>query len=170
MCPCLDRNPSATSMSAGLSDSSVSIISFSESQEAHEFELWAASFDIHQPQLVYTGSDDCKFSCWDLRDDDPSNLVFQNYKIHKMDICCIAKNPSDPNILLTRSYDEYLRLWDVRSISKPVNETLVCLGRGVWRVKHHPYVPGVVLAACMHNGLAIVKIDEEKGELMEIYA
>ncbi|KAJ6882328.1 Diphthine methyltransferase [Populus alba x Populus x berolinensis] len=87
-----------------------------------------------------------------------------------MDICCIAKNPIDPNILLTRSYDEYLRLWDVRSISKPVNETLVCLGRGVWRVKHHPSVQGEVLAACMHNGLAVVKIDEEKGELMEIYA
>ncbi|KAG6753134.1 hypothetical protein POTOM_043178 [Populus tomentosa] len=115
------------------------MISFSESQldviqewEAHEFELWAASFDIHQPQLVYTGSDDCKFSCWDLRDD-PCNLVFQNYKIHKMDICCMAKNPIEPNILPTRSYHGYLRLWDVRSISKPVNETLVCLGRGVWR-------------------------------------
>jgi diphthamide biosynthesis protein 7 len=87
-----------------------------------------------------------------------------------MDICYIAKNPSDPSILLTRSYDEYLRLWDVRSISKPVNETLFCLGSGVWRVKHHPYVPGVVLAACMHNGFAVVKIDEEKGELMEIHA
>ena len=176
MCPCLDWNPSATSISVGLSNSSVSIVSFSESQldviqewEAHEFELWTASFDIHQPQLVYTGSDDCKFSCWDLRDD-PSNLVFQNYKIHKMDICCIEKNPSDPNILLTRSYDEYLMLWDVRSISKPVNETLVCLGRGVWRVKHHPSVQGEVLAACMHNGLAVVKIGEEKGELMEIHA
>ncbi|KAL9372732.1 hypothetical protein Peur_034976 [Populus x canadensis] len=152
MCLCLDWNPSATSISVGLSDSSVSIVSFSESQldviqewEAHEFELWATSFDIHQPQLVYTGSDDCKFICWDLRDD-------------------------DPNILLTRSYDEYLRLWDVRSISKTVNETLFCLGSGVWRVKHHPYVPGVVLAGCMHNGFAVVKIDEEKGELMEIHA
>jgi diphthamide biosynthesis protein 7 len=175
MCLCVDWNPSTTSISVGLSDGSVSVVSFSESQlnviqewKAHDFELWAASFDIHQPQLVYTGSDDCKFSCWDLRDD-PSNLVFQNYKIHKMDICYIAKNPSDPNILLTRSYDEYLRLWDVRSISKPVNETLFCLGSGVWRVKHHPYVPGVVLAACMHNGFAVVKIDEEKGEVMETY-
>ncbi|KAF9668411.1 hypothetical protein SADUNF_Sadunf14G0000700 [Salix dunnii] len=175
MCLCVDWNPSTTSISVGLSDGSVSVVSFSESQldviqewKAHDFELWAASFDIHQPQLVYTGSDDCKFSCWDLRDG-PSNLVFQNSKVHKMGVCCIAKSPRDPNILITGSYDEYLRLWDVRSISKPVNETSVCLGGGVWRVKHHPYVPGVVLAACMHNGFAVVKIDEEKGEVMETY-
>ncbi|KAL4298169.1 hypothetical protein GQ457_12G008000 [Hibiscus cannabinus] len=38
------------------------------------------SFDIHQPQLMHTGSDDCKFSCWDIRDS-PSEMVFQNSKI-----------------------------------------------------------------------------------------
>lgn len=175
MCLCLDWNPSATSILVGLSDGCVSLASFSESQleiiqewKAHDFELWAASFDIHQPQLVYTGSDDCKFSCWDLRDS-LSNLVFQNSKVHKMGVCCIAKSPSDPNTLLTGSYDEYLRLWDVRSISKPVNKTSVCLGGGVWRVKHHPYVPGVALAACMHKGFAVVKLEEEKGELIETY-
>ncbi|KAL0304669.1 UNVERIFIED_CONTAM: Diphthine methyltransferase [Sesamum calycinum] len=87
--------------------------------------------------LVYTGSDDCKFSCWDLRDD-PSNLVFQNKEAHTMGVCCIAKSPSDPYTLLTGSYDEYLRIWDVRSTSKPVNESSICLGGGVWRIKHHP--------------------------------
>lgn len=102
MCLCIDWNPSATSLAVGLSDGSVSIISLLESQlsisrdwKAHDFELWAASFDIHQPQLVYTGSDDCKFSCWDLQDD-PSNLAFQNRKFHTMEICCITKSPSDP--------------------------------------------------------------------------
>ncbi|XP_043813434.1 diphthine methyltransferase homolog isoform X2 [Manihot esculenta] len=175
MCLCLDWNPSATSISVGLSNGSVSIVSFSESQldvsqewKAHDFELWATSFDMHQPQLVYTGSDDCKFSCWDLRDS-PPNMAFQNSKAHKMGVCCIAKCPSNPNTLVTGSYDEYLRLWDVRSISKPVNETSIHLGGGVWRVKHHPYIPGLVLAACMHNGFAIVKIEDDKGELIETY-
>ncbi|KAG5234187.1 diphthamide biosynthesis protein [Salix suchowensis] len=121
-CLCLDWNPPATSISVGLSDGFVSAFSFPESQldviqewKAHEFELWAASFHIHQPH---------------------------------------------DNILLTGSYDEYLRLWDVRSISKPVNETLVCSGGGVWRVKHHPYVPGMVLAACMHNGFASLPLGQ----------
>ncbi|KAH7550481.1 hypothetical protein ACOSP7_024176 [Xanthoceras sorbifolium] len=175
MCLCLDWNPSATSITAGLSDGSVSIISLAESHlevlqewKAHDFELWATSFDTHQPFLVYTGSDDCKLSCWDIRDS-PTKLAFQNSKLHTMGVCCITKSPSDPNILLTGSYDEYLRVWDVRSISKPVNETSICLGGGVWRIKHHPSVPGIVLAACMHNGFAVVKIEGEKAEVTETY-
>ena len=50
-------------LSIGLSDVSVSITSLVESgietlQEwkAHDFELWTTCYDIHQPQLVYTGS------------------------------------------------------------------------------------------------------------------
>lgn len=176
MCLCLEWNPSATSITVGLSDGSVSIVSVVESQlevlqqwKAHEFELWATSFDVHQPHMVYTGSDDCKFSGWDIRES-PFKLAFQNSKIHKMGVCCIANIPSDSNTLLTGSYDEYLRVWDVRSISKPVNETSVCLGGGVWRIKHHPFIPGLVLAACMHNGFAVVKVGGEKAEVLETYA
>lgn len=175
MCLYLDWNPSATLITVGLSDGSVSIVSLLESKleiqeewKAHDFELWTTSFDIHQPNLVYTGSDDCKFSCWDLRDS-PSNLVFQSSKVHKMGVCCIEKSLHDPNSLLTGSYDEFLRVWDLRSISKPVNETSISLGGGVWRVKHHPFIPGLVLAACMHNGFAIVSIKSDKAEVLETY-
>ncbi|GLT77524.1 hypothetical protein SLA2020_490970 [Shorea laevis] len=173
MCLFLDWNPSATSITVGLSDGSISISCLTESQievlhewKAHDFELWTTCFDIHQPQLVYTGSDDCKFCGWDMRDG-TSNLVFQNSKAHKMGVCCIAKSPIDPNMLLTGSYDEYLRVWDVRSISKPVNET--CLGGGVWRIKHHPFVSGLVLAACMHNGFGIVRIEGGEAKVSETY-
>ncbi|KAG8484111.1 hypothetical protein CXB51_022979 [Gossypium anomalum] len=176
MCLFLDWNLTATSISVGLSDGSVSITTLAESKieklqewKAHDFELWTTCFDIHQPQLVYTGSDDCKFSCWDMRDN-PSRIVFQNSKVHKMGVCCIAKSPTDPNTILTGSYDEYLRVWDLRCISRPVNETSICLGGGVWRIKHHPFVSGLVLAACMHNGFAIVKIGDEKPEVVEAYS
>ncbi|GAV58349.1 WD40 domain-containing protein [Cephalotus follicularis] len=175
MCLCLDWNPSATTVTAGLSNGSISIHSLLGSHletlqvwKAHDFEVWATSFDIHQPHLVYTGSDDCKFSCWDLRGS-PSNLAFQNSKIHTMGVCCITKSPDDPNTLLTGSYDEYLRVWDIRSISKPVSETSISLGGGVWRIKHHPSVPSVVLAACMHNGFAVVKIGGKQAEVIETY-
>ncbi|KAL8154218.1 hypothetical protein V2J09_011978 [Rumex salicifolius] len=168
MCLYVDWHPSATSLSVGLSVGSVSIISLSDSHlnlertwKAHDFELWTTCFDVHQPQLVYTGSDDCRFSCWDLRQCAPSP-AFQNSKAHTMGVCCIVKSPYDSNLLLTGSYDEYLRVWDMRSISKPVNETSVCLGGGVWRIKYHPSEPELVLAACMHNGFAIVEIDDEK--------
>ncbi|KAL3623938.1 hypothetical protein CASFOL_032754 [Castilleja foliolosa] len=176
MCLCIDWNQSATSLAVGLSSGSVSIVSLHEAQletlhewKAHDFELWAASFDIQQPMLVYTGSDDCKFSCWDLRDDPSNNSVFQNTKAHKMGICCIAKSPFDPNTLLTGSYDEYLRVWDVRSSSKPVSESSICLGGGVWRIKHHPTVQGLVLTACMHNGFSIVRFEGDRVEVVETY-
>ncbi|KAI4306234.1 hypothetical protein L6164_029526 [Bauhinia variegata] len=175
MCLYLDWHPSSTSIAVGLSDGSVSIVSLLESKleiqeewKAHDFELWTTCFDIHQPNLVYTGSDDCKFSCWDTRGG-PSNLVFLNSKVHKMGVCCIAKSPHNPHSLLTGSYDEHLREWDLRSISRPVNETSICLGGGVWRVKHHPFLPGLVLTACMHNGFALVAVKGEETEILETY-
>ncbi|XP_045794174.1 LOW QUALITY PROTEIN: diphthine methyltransferase-like [Trifolium pratense] len=166
--------PSATSTTVGLSDDSVSIVSLRESKlevqewKAHNFELWTTSFDIHQLNLVYNGSDDCRFCCWDLRDS-PSNLVFKNSKVHTMGVTCIEKNPHDPNRLLTGSYDEFLRVWDLRSISKPINETSISLGGGVWRVKHHPFIQGLVFSACMHNGFVIVAIKDDKAEVLETY-
>ncbi|KAM0023989.1 putative transcription factor WD40-like family [Helianthus debilis subsp. tardiflorus] len=135
---CLDWNPSAISISTGLSDGSVSLISIDETKtsvlqewKAHDFEVWAASFNPDQPHLVYTRSDDCKFKGWDLRNS-PSEIAFQNSKAHQIGVCCIVKSPHDPNTLFTGSYDENLRVWDVRSISRPVNETSINLGGGVW--------------------------------------
>ncbi|KAL9264538.1 Diphthine methyltransferase-like protein [Drosera capensis] len=148
-----------------MEDSHLSIL---QEWNAHEFELWAATFDIQQPYLLYTGSDDCKLKGWDLRSN-PSAPVFQNSKVHTAGVCCIAKNPMDPHTLLTGSYDEHLRVWDVRSIFKPVNDTSIGLGGGVWRIKYHPSVPNLVLAACMHNGFAIVKINEGNAEVIETY-
>ncbi|XP_020097508.1 diphthine methyltransferase [Ananas comosus] len=176
MCLCVDWEPVAESISVGLSDGSISVISLRESQLhvlqswlAHEFELWATSFDIFHQHLLYAGSDDCHFSCWDLRQN-PSSLVFQNAKSHKMGVCCITQSPLDQNILLTGSYDEFLRVWDIRSTTKPVNEKSIHLGGGVWRIKHHPYISGLVLAACMHGGFAVVKIGEGDVSLLETYS
>ncbi|KAJ0948496.1 putative transcription factor WD40-like family [Helianthus annuus] len=175
MCLCLDWNPSATSISTGLSDGLVSLISIDETKttvlqewKAHDFEVWAASFNPDQPHLVYTGSDDCKFKGWDLRNN-PSKIAFQNSKAHQMGVSCIAKSSHDPNTLFTGSYDENLRVWDVRSISRPVNETSINLGGGVWRMKNHYVVPGLILAACMHNGFAIVKVDGNEVKVVETY-
>ncbi|KAI3866574.1 hypothetical protein MKX03_023786 [Papaver bracteatum] len=135
ICMCLDWGPSATSITVGLSDGSIFVLTLAESQlkcRSHEYEVWAANFDTQQPNLVY----DCRFCCWDLRE----------------------PRETDPNALLTGSYDEHLRIWDVRSISKPVNESSICLGGGVWRLKQHP---------CMHNGFAVVRVEGEKAEVLE---
>lgn len=72
-------------------------------------------------------------------------------------------------MLFTGSYDEQLRVWDVRFLSKPVNETWIGLGGGVWRIKQHPDVPKILLAACMHNGFGLVKVGGEEIEVVETY-
>ncbi|PON59667.1 hypothetical protein TorRG33x02_287390 [Trema orientale] len=73
MCLYLGWNLSATDIIVGLSDDSVAITSLGESQleakqewKAHDFKLWTTSFDIQQTHLVYTGSDNYKFSGWYL--------------------------------------------------------------------------------------------------------
>jgi diphthine methyl ester acylhydrolase len=48
-----------------------------------------------------------------------------------MVVCCIAQNPVEGNMLLTGSYDEFLRVWDMRLMKKPVNEISINLGGGV---------------------------------------
>ncbi|XP_020573580.1 diphthine methyltransferase homolog [Phalaenopsis equestris] len=176
MCLCVNWDSSGSSTSVGLSDGWVSTLVFREdrlqitqSWAAHEFETWAVLPDSLQPQLLYTGSDDCSFSCWDLRQNSSSSTVFRNTKSHKMGVCCIAQCPSDSNMLLTGSYDEFIRVWDVRCISRPFMENSLCLGGGVWRLKYHSLIKGLVLAACMHSGFAIVKIDGENINILETY-
>ncbi|KAJ0989025.1 hypothetical protein J5N97_007381 [Dioscorea zingiberensis] len=175
MCLCVDWHPSAEQISVGLAAGSVALVQVRESclqnlqlWAAHEYEVWTASFDVHRHQLLYTGADDCSFCCWDVRTS-PSNIVFRNSKSHTMGVCCIALNPANSNMLLTGSYDEFLRVWDVRLTSKPVNERSLSLGGGVWRIKFHPYEPKFVLAACMHNGFAVAKIENGDASIVETY-
>ncbi|URE46181.1 WD domain, G-beta repeat [Musa troglodytarum] len=175
MCLCVDWKPSGSSVCLGLSDGSICMVTVREAQLqvsqswlGHDYEVWATSFDAHRPNLLYTGSDDCCFNCWDLRAS-PSEIVFRNAKSHQMGVCCITQNPTNTNILLTGSYDEFLRVWDVRSTSKPVHEKSLCLGGGVWRIKYHPSISTFILAACMHNGFAVVSTEEEDVRVVETY-
>jgi hypothetical protein len=40
----------------------------SQSFHAHDYEPWITSFDLGRPEVVWSGGDDCKLKCWDLRD------------------------------------------------------------------------------------------------------
>ena len=172
MCLCVDWNPSAMSLSVGLSDGSTSLISIredklqaTESWGSHQYEVWSTTFSMHDPHLLFTGSDDCCFSGWDIRSS-PSNAVFKNSKTHKMGVCCIASLKFDSHQVLTGSYDECLRVWDIRVLSKPVCQVEVGLGGGVWRLKPNKEHPGLILAACMHNGFAVVVLGQEKAPIV----
>ncbi|XP_048549434.1 diphthine methyltransferase-like [Triticum urartu] len=96
MCLYVDWNQNADSLAVALSDGSLSVVPMredrlevSEQWTAHQYEVWTCYFDRARPHLLYSGSDDCSFGCWDLRES-PSNAVFRNKKTHTMGVCCIA--------------------------------------------------------------------------------
>jgi diphthamide biosynthesis protein 7 len=54
------------------------------------------------------------------------------------------------------SYDEQVRIFDTRKMVNPLLS--VSVGGGVWRVKHHPQSPSLLLTANMHNGHSVLEI------------
>lgn len=124
--------------------------------QAHSLETWCATFDPGQPHLVYSGSDDCSFKGWDLRQEQPSP-VFVNSKSHGAGVCIVSPHPSRTQLLATGSYDECIRLWDARNMARPLVAAERAAGGGVWRLKWHPADPHLLLAACMYGGFAVAR-------------
>lgn len=129
---------------------------FSQSWSAHEYECWTCAWDKHDPNLVYSGADDCLFKIWDIRSCQQATHV--NRK-HTMGICSILSNETNPYELLTGSFDEYLRQWDKRQMTSPLKE--LKLGGGVWKIKPYPGNSDLLLCACMQHGFVIVDLKSQ---------
>lgn len=133
------------------------------SWQAHAFEAWVCSFDTWRPEVLYSGGDDCHFCAWDTR----GPLVFRDKTSHGMGVCCIQSSPHREHVVVTGSYDEILRIWDMRMMQKALLKGHANMGGGVWKVKCHPKVDNLLLTACMHNGFSIVAM-KEAGTRLEI--
>lgn len=177
MCLSLDWSHVATNAQIAIShsDGTISVVDVGQSEplvsqsgQAHELETWTTSYDFWHPEVIYSGADDCHFCAWDLREglDTP---IFRDRKSHQMGVCSIQTNPFAEHELITGSYDENLRLWDMRMIHRPLTRVGLGLGGGVWRLRWHPLDKGLVLAACMHNGFSILRVDGDVVEVAEEY-
>lgn len=130
--------------------------------EAHSLEAWVSSWSRHHGgNVIYTGGDDAKFAGWDIRQPGEGTcvLAFQDRKSHNAGVCCIVETPGQGWRILTGSYDQYIRVWDARYTTKPVCSTQLDTGGGVWRLKINPHEPQLILAACMHHGFSIFRVD-----------
>ena len=138
--------------------------------QAHDLEGWAVAFGHHDEHTLYTGADDAMLKRWDLRsaaDGEPPAATASNRRSHRAGVCCLSPHPTREHLLASGSYDESVRLWDMRQLRSPLGEH--GCGGGVWRLKWHPSRADVLLAACMHAGFAVLKtaggeVDESGGE------
>ncbi len=128
--------------------------------QGHDLEAWAASTDYWNSSIIYSGGDDCAFKVWDTRQgvDAPA---WANRKAHGAGVCCISSSPLQQHAVVTGSYDERARLWDLRMPSRPVQVTEVrggrsgaqrgaALGRGVGQPCCH--------ACCVQPGWMHVRV------------
>ncbi|KAJ1619838.1 WD40-repeat-containing domain protein [Pavlovales sp. CCMP2436] len=130
------------------------------SWKAHDLEIWTASHQRIAGGLLMTGADDCKLKGWDTRD--PKRPVFVN-KSHSMGITSIQTDPRAEHVVLTGSYDEHLRIFDLRMPQREIAS--IGLGGGTWCARWHPFVPGAIVAACMHNGFQLARASSDHSKL-----
>lgn len=118
----------------------------------HEYEAWIAAFNYWEPSLIMTGGDDCILKGWDVRSG-LSSPIFVN-KSHNAGVTSLHSNALFENLLISGSYDESLRVWDMRKMKNPLHSTEMF--GGVWRVKWNPFSFDMILTACMHGGFNVV--------------
>lgn len=152
---------------------------------SHELECWTGSFgeigDL--ANVVFTGGDDAKLIAHDLRDH--SSIWSTSYRHHDAGVVSILSpgpnwNASNPHNLWTGSYDDNLRIFDLRIMDKlnpllmpgyvPKSVEQQNLGGGVWRLIPSPVADdNRVLTCCMYDGARIVEPTEETFQISRYF-
>lgn len=156
LCLSLDWNPSdSKEFCVTLSDGTVALSRENSLTrwKAHDLEVWCACFDP-EGRLLLTGSDDSLMKMWDIRADFERPTA--TTKCHDSGVCCIQRRPHHSFIVASGSYDEKIRMWDLRSLSKPLES--LDAGGGVWRIAWSSLGDSLAVAA-MYGGARLLSAD-----------
>lgn len=141
----------------------------------HDLECWTGAFGQLGPckNVVFTGGDDSKLIAHDIRTKE--KIWATNHRHHDAGVVSILSPHekwlnSQPNCLWTGSYDDCLRVFDVRYLDSdegpvlyqsllPTESTKKNLGGGVWRLIPSP-TSNDVLSCCMYDGARIIEPQE----------
>lgn len=94
---------------------------------------WIVANDIHSNgHRFISGGDDCMMRLWDLRSDSHSP-IFKDSKTHQAGVTSAQWHHIHQDLFVTGSYDEFVRLWDIKMMKKPILE--IPSNGGVWRSK-----------------------------------
>ena len=186
-----------STLAISLSDGRLGILNYkspnsSLNLHAHSLEAWTVAWSrkscndgVHQ---LYSGGDDSSLCTHHLACSlavpesgnvpaiEASNPTAYDNKTHSAGVTAIlpiATDTADEQIVLTGSYDEFLRVLLPATQSK--RSTLLAkkrLGGGIWRLKllspdelaHTGQPIFKVLASCMHAGVRVVEVSR-RGEL-----
>ncbi|XP_044759400.1 diphthine methyltransferase [Coccinella septempunctata] len=117
----------------------------------HEFETWIAGFYYWDPHIYFSGGDDCIFYKYDQRVG--TDAVAKN-RSHEAGVTSLHSNISKEYVIATGSYDENVRIWDLRNLKCPKTETKI--PGPVWRVKWDPFSQSHLLVAGMLGGAHVI--------------
>lgn len=195
----VSRPSDHTTIAVSLSNGNVAIIAFSTNFQSpqllwqstvHPLEAWTVTYSPATreglPCFLYSGGDDSAL-CTRKLDSEEATLTYDSVardsKSHGAGVTAILPLPMvnnmDGDILLTGSYDEYLRVYDTVNTPRVLAE--VKLGGGAWRLKLMSFselressadsmatysgVSVIVLASCMHAGARVLKVNRDaKGQ------
>jgi len=133
----------------------------------HDMEAWCVEVSAFDSNLLLSGADDGRLVGWDIRSppEDPPAVV--NRKAHEAGVTALACDPLRPGRLATGSYDEKVRVFDLRALSaSPVHET-ERLGDGAYHLAWHPYEQDTLAVAAMRSGLPILYFEGQQAEPTE---
>jgi WD40 repeat protein len=124
------------------------------SKEAHTYGLWSCCF--YDSNNYITGSEDSLMKMWDLRD---HNSCIVN-KTHTASVNTIQTSLKNEYHILTGSYDEHLRVIDIRKFGDVVEShkmfTIWDFKQVIWKGSH------LLFTTCVYDGFKIIEYQTGK--------
>eukprot|EP00933_Yihiella_yeosuensis_P038130 TRINITY_DN32089_c0_g1_i2.p1 TRINITY_DN32089_c0_g1~~TRINITY_DN32089_c0_g1_i2.p1 ORF type:complete len:364 (+),score=81.88 TRINITY_DN32089_c0_g1_i2:64-1155(+) len=139
-------------------------------RQQHDIETWSVEVSPFDRNLVLTGADDAKLIAWDIREPPDARPAFVNTRAHEAGVTALAFDPLQPHRLATGSYDERVRLFDLRSMSGPATAESQRLDDGAYHLAWHPTWPDVIAVAAMRSGFPLLRVNGSHFEDVGSYA